>query len=98
MILLENDDTRGKPIEVITRNKAFGSRRPCEYEVCESWFLVERCTANRFVRIECGRCQTFITKDTGQCGRRFVNQEEVSAVRRSGKAPYSEGIQLNPEE
>ena len=98
MILLENDDTRGKSIEVITRNKAFGSRRPCEYEVCESWFLVERCMANRYACTEFGRCQTFMTKDRVQCERRFLNQEEVSEVRRSGKGPYLEGIQLNPEE
>ena len=70
---------------------SFGNRRPCEYEVWESWFLVERCTANRYACIECGRCQTFITKDTGQCEWRFVNQEEVSEVRRSGKGQYLEG-------
>ena len=58
----------------------------------------ERCTTNRFVCIEYGRCQTFITKDTVQCERRFVNQEEVSEVRRSGKEPYLDRIQLNPEE
>ena len=39
-----------------------------------------------------------MTKDTEQCERRFLNQEEVSEVRRSGKGPYLEGIQLNPEE
>ena len=61
---------------------SFGNRRPCEYEVCESWFLVERCTAN---------------KDKGEWERRFVNQEEVSEVRRSGKGQYLEGTQLNPE-
>ena len=86
---LENDDTRGKHIELSTCNKAFGNRRPCEYKVCESWFLVERCTANRYACIECGRCQTFITKNKGD--------EKGGSLTRK-KFTHLEGIQLNPEE
>ena len=87
VILLENDDTRGKPIEMITWNKACGNRRPYEYVVCESWFLVVRCTANRYACIECARCQTFTTKDTvnkkgGSLTRRkFQRYEEVERDR-----------------